>query len=62
MNTAVSVLMFVAAFTWLLVAITTSVVALVAWWRRRSMRMWIADFDRGLEREERLRAMMRSRN
>lgn len=56
MNAAVSILVLVAAFTWLLMLIMGC--CLVAWllWRRRGLCKWLADFDRGLEREERARA------
>ena len=62
MNTAISVLILIAAFTWLLALITTCVVALVILWRRRSMRQWITSFDQGLEREERARANFQRRH
>ena len=56
MNTAVSILILVAAFTWLLMLAAGCCVGAWILWRRRGMRKWITDFERGLQREERLRA------
>lgn len=56
MNTAISFLILLAAFTWLLMLITGCCLAAWLWWRRRGLRRWLAEFDRGLEREERIRA------
>ena len=61
MNTAVSILILVAAFTWLLMLAGCCVGAWILW-RRRGMRKWITDFERGLQREERLRASFRHRH
>ncbi|WP_454677481.1 hypothetical protein [Achromobacter marplatensis] len=55
MTTAVSILILIAAFTWLLMLITGCCLAAWLLWRRRGLRKWISDFDRGLEREERMR-------
>ncbi|MEB3098816.1 hypothetical protein VCS63_23470 [Achromobacter sp. D10] len=62
MSTAISILILVASFTWLLMLITGCCV--VGWllWRRRGMRKWIADFERGLEREERARVNFQRRH
>ncbi|SSW68497.1 hypothetical protein [Achromobacter agilis] len=62
MNTAVSILILMAAFTWLLMLIVGYCVGLWLLWRRRGMRKWIADFDRGLEREERTRVNFQRRH
>ncbi|MFY2035835.1 hypothetical protein ACOTDT_19065 [Achromobacter xylosoxidans] len=62
MNTAVSILILVAAFTWLLMLITGCCIGVWWLWRRRGMRKWIADFDHGLEREERIRAAFQRRH
>lgn len=62
MNTAVSILILVAAFTWLLMLIAACCAGLWLLWRRRGVRRWIADFDRGLEREERIRADFQHRH
>lgn len=62
MNTAVSILILVAAFTWLLMLIAGCCVGLWLLWRRRAMRKWIAAFDCGLEREERARAIFQRRH
>ncbi|CUJ67706.1 hypothetical protein [Achromobacter sp. 2789STDY5608628] len=62
MNTAVSILILVAAFTWLLMLIAGCCAGLWLLWRRRGLRKWIADFDRGLEREERARAVFQRRH
>lgn len=62
MNTAISILILIVAFTWLLVLITICVVALVILWRRRGIRQWITSFDQGLEREERARANFQRRH
>ncbi len=61
MNTAVSILILVAAFTWLLMLIAGCCIGLWLLWRRRGLRKWIADFDRGLEREECIRAHWKRR-
>jgi hypothetical protein len=62
MNTAVSILVLIAAFTWLLMLITGCCVGVWLLWRRRGMRHWIASFDQGLEREERARANFQRRH
>ncbi|MEN4919691.1 hypothetical protein ABE485_13525 [Achromobacter spanius] len=62
MNTVVSILILVAAFTWLLMLITGCCVGVWWLWRRRGMRKWLADFDQGLEREERARAHFQRRH
>lgn len=62
MNTVVSILILVAAFTWLLMLIAGCCTGLWLLWRRRAMRKWIAAFDRGLEREERIRADFQRRH
>ncbi|MFC0257554.1 hypothetical protein CEY09_14620 [Achromobacter marplatensis] len=62
MNTAVSILILIAAFTWLLMLITGCCVGVWVLWRRRGMRKWIADFDQGLEREEHARANFQRRH
>lgn len=62
MNTAVSILILVAAFTWLLMLIAGCCAGLWLLWRRRAMRKWIAAFDQGLEREERIRATFQRRH
>lgn len=64
MNTAVSILILVAAFTWLLMLMLIAGCCAGLWllWRRREMRKWIAAFDRGLEREERARAVFQRRH
>jgi hypothetical protein len=61
MGTATSILILIAAFTWLLMLITGCCLALWLLWRRRGIRQWIADFDLGLEREERARAFWKRR-
>ncbi|WP_454669577.1 hypothetical protein [Achromobacter kerstersii] len=61
MGTATSILILIAAFTWLLMLITGSCIGAWLIWRRRAMRQWIADFDQSLEREERLRANLQRR-
>lgn len=61
MNTAVSMLILVAAFTWLLMLIAGCCFGIWLLWRRRGLRKWISDFDRGLEREERIRAHWKRR-
>ncbi|MFY3460543.1 hypothetical protein ACOTJD_28200 [Achromobacter xylosoxidans] len=61
MNTAISILILIAAFTGLLMLITGCCIGIWLVWRRRAMRQWIADFDQGLEREERLRARLQRR-
>lgn len=55
------ILFWIATSTWLVALIVGVVAGLWLLWRRCSMRKWIAAFDRGLEREERLRALARSR-
>ncbi len=62
MNAVISILILVATFTWLLMLIAGCCFGMWPLWRRRGLRKWVSDFDCGLEREERLRAMMRSRN
>lgn len=62
MNTAVSILILVAAFTWLLFLIAGCCVGLWLLWRRRGLRRWIDDFDQGLAREERIRADFQRRH
>lgn len=62
MNTAVSILILVAAFTWLLMLIAGCCIGLWLLWHRRGLRKWIADFDLGLEREERIRAALQRRH
>ncbi|MBD9419836.1 hypothetical protein IB259_11275 [Achromobacter sp. ACM04] len=61
MNTAVSILILVAAFTWLLMLTAGCCFGIWLLWRRRGLRKWISDFDRGLEREERIRAYRKRR-
>ncbi len=61
MNTAVSILILVAAFTWLLMLIAGCCFGIWLLWRRRGLRKWISDFDRGVEREERIRAHWKRR-
>lgn len=56
MNTAISILILVAAFTWLLMLAAACCVGAWLLWRRRGVRRWIAEFDRGLEQEELARA------
>ncbi|MFY1957101.1 hypothetical protein ACOTCL_29090 [Achromobacter xylosoxidans] len=56
------ILFWIATSTWLVALIVGFVAGLWLLWRRRAMRKWIAAFDRGLEREERARALMRSRS
>lgn len=62
MNTAVSILILIAAFTWLLMLIAGCCIGVWLLWRRRCMRKWLADFDHGLEREERARANFQRRH
>lgn len=62
MNTAISILILLAAFTWLLMLITGCCFAAWLLWRRRGLRKWLADFDRGLKREERIRAIFQHRH
>ena len=62
MSTAAPILILVAAFTWLLMLITGCCVGVWLLWRRRGMRKWLADFDRGLECEERIRADFQRRH
>lgn len=56
------ILFWIATSTWLVALVVGVGVSLWLLWRRRGLRKWIADFDRGLEREERLRAQMGSRS
>lgn len=62
MNSAISFLILLAAFTWLLMLITGCCLAAWLLWRRRGLRRWLAEFDRGLEREERIRAVFQRRH
>lgn len=56
------ILFWIATSTWLVALVVGVGVSLWLLWRRRGLRKWIADFDRSLEREERLRAQMGSRS
>lgn len=62
MNTTFLALVLFASVTWALVLTIGGVVGFWLLWRRRGMRKWIAAFDRGLEREERIRAVFQRRH
>lgn len=61
MNTAIPSFVLFASITWALALAIGCCAGLWLLWRRRGLRKWIADFDRVLEREERLQALTRSR-
>ncbi|CAB3627486.1 Uncharacterised protein [Achromobacter sp. 2789STDY5608633] len=56
------ILLWIAASTWLVALMVGIVVGLWLLWHRRGLRKWIADFDLGLEREERIRAALQRRH
>ncbi len=62
MDTAVLALVLFASISWALALGIGGVAGIWLLLRRRGMRKWIADFDRGLEREERLRANLQRRH
>lgn len=61
MDTAILALILFASITWALVLGVGGIVGIWLLWRHRSLRRWVADFDRGLEREERIRAYWKRR-
>jgi len=62
MDTAILTLVMFASITWALALTIGSGIGIWLLWRRRAMRKWIAAFDRGLEREERIRAVFQRRH
>ncbi|CAB3901573.1 hypothetical protein LMG26842_05388 [Achromobacter dolens] len=62
MDTAVLSLVLFASISWALALAIGGSIGLWLLWRRRAMRKWIAAFDRGLEREERIRADFQRRH
>lgn len=62
MDTAILTLVLFASITWALVLAIRGGIGIWLLWRRRAMRKWIAAFDQGLEREERIRAAFQSRH
>lgn len=62
MDTAVLALVLFASISWSLALAIGGGIGLWLLWRRRAMRKWIAAFDRGLEREERARAVFQRRH
>lgn len=62
MNITVLTLILFASITWALALVIGGGIGILLLWRRRAMRKWIAAFDRGLEREERDRAVFQRRH
>jgi len=62
MNTAVLALILFASITWALALAIGGGIGIWLLWRRRAMHKWIAEFDRSLEREERIRADFQRRH
>lgn len=62
MDTAVLTPILFASITWALALAIGGGIGIWLLLRRRGMRKWIADFDRGLEREERDRAVFQRRH
>lgn len=62
MDTAILTLILFASITWALALSIGGGIGIWLLWRRRAMRKWITAFDRGLEREERIRANFQRRH